>query len=209
MPQNTSYHQQPQPQSNIPPNPATYARRPNDYRDPPPIEVYTLPDHANLSIPLEVREQYQRDEFGRVLFFTTPPVPSVTESDSTASGHSVRYLAARARREEMLAQRRKEREMERQAGERVAKKAKLEKDEQARGEIEKMKVRALGVLESQLAASVQGVLEDKELGTLSQAQKGMEERERRLRESEEKRTERRKVGMESKVFGDDWDSRIL
>ena len=206
MAQSSSYQQQPQ--SNIPPNPATYARRPTDYRDPPPIEVYTLPDHANLSLPVEIREQYQRDEFGRVLFFTTPPV-TVDEPKSSVTGHSVRYLAANARREEMLGQKRKERELQKQAEERVAKKAKLEADEHVARDIESLKIKALGVMEKQLAASVNGDLADADLEKLSAAQRSMVESRRTMAANEAKRVEARKVGLVVGVFGDDWDNRIL
>lgn len=205
MPLASSHHQT---QSSIPPNPATYPRRPTDYRDPPPIEVYTLPDHANLSIPLEVREQYQRDEFGRVLFFTTPPV-TVDEPKSSASGHSVRYLAAKARREEVLSKKRQERDLQKQAEERVAKKVKLETDEQVSKDLAGLKMRALGVMERELASSIDGDLADADLEKLSVAQKVVAESERTMAANEAKRMEMRKVGMEVDMFGDDWDNRIL
>ncbi|KAI9680746.1 MAG: hypothetical protein M1817_004186 [Caeruleum heppii] len=64
-----------------------------------PVEVYHLSDNANLAIPADIREQFQRDEHGRVLFFTTPPLdllPPVREG--AALGHSIGYLAAKAKR---------------------------------------------------------------------------------------------------------------
>lgn len=97
----------------IPPPPSsshlsTHNGRPS-YRDPAPIEVYTLPDSANASIPPEIRNQFQRDDQGRVLFFTTPPVQLATApNDSTAQlGHSLAYLAEKSRREEETSKKRK------------------------------------------------------------------------------------------------------
>ena len=211
MQQSSSYQHQSQSQScGIPPNPANYPGRPQtNYRDPPPIEVYTLPDHANLSIPMEVREQYQRDEFGRVLFFTTPPV-AVEDKKAGMGGHSVRYLAARARREEMLKQKRKERDEKREEEERVAKKARVAAEEHVEGEIEALKRRALGVLEQQLAASVKGRLGDVEVGRLSEVQKKVREREAEAEENERRREREWKMGLEgSGVFGDDWEGRVV
>lgn len=66
------------------------------YNPPRPNEVYTLRDEVDMQIPAEVREQYQTDDKGRILFFTAPPLnrprPGVAEEDATL-GHSVRYLA--------------------------------------------------------------------------------------------------------------------
>ena len=217
--QQASYHQSSTSFDNTPRPLAAagsqYAPRPTtgNYRDPPPIEVYTLPDQANLSIPAEIREQYQHDEYGRVLFFTTPPVSTANASNgSEVTGHSVRYLAAKARREEQLAKRRQEVDLQRQAEERVAKKAKLESDEQASRDIELLKKKALSVLERQLAEGIldgEGQLSDRDLGNLSAAQKAMSEQMRAVSANGIKRKEMRRVKLGSgERFADDWDSRI-
>ncbi|KAK3698035.1 hypothetical protein LTR37_017151 [Vermiconidia calcicola] len=202
---------QQQPSSTIPPNPAQYAPRPNtaNYRDPPPIEVYTLPDQANLSIPPEIREQYQRDEFGRVLFFTAPPVSVSNATGGAAQGHSVRYLAAKSRRAEQLAQKRQERELQKDMEERVAKKARVEANEQAEKDLEALKRKALGVMERQLATSIDGELGDQELGILSKAQKAANAKVRAMEENEVKRKEMRRVRLGGEVFADDWDGRLM
>jgi len=204
-------YQQTPASSTIPPAPSTYAPRPTtaNYRDPPPIEVYILPDQANLSIPPEVREQYQRDEQGRVLFFTAPPV-AAEDAGSAAKGHSIRYLAAKARRREELEKKRKERELEKQQEERVTKKAKLEVNVQTVHEVDEMKRRALGMLEQQLASSTAGELDDEALGTLSAAQKAAVERQRVMEEHEVRREIVRRIKLEGgPVFGDDWDNRLV
>ena len=68
-----------------------------------------MADHANASIPLEIREQFQRDEKGRILFFTAPPlnVEQPLTKDGRALGHSARYLAAKAKKEALKASKRK------------------------------------------------------------------------------------------------------
>jgi chromatin structure-remodeling complex subunit RSC1/2 len=203
----SSYQQQPG--VGMPPNPGQYAQRPTpaNYRDPPPIEVYTLPDAANLSIPAEIREQYQRDEFGRVLFFTTPPVSSEATT-STVPGHSVRYLAAKARRAEEIAKKRQERDLQKQMEERVVKKARLDSEKQTEQSIKALKKKALSVLEKQLASSVDAELGDAELESLTAAQKAMVEQMRAVEVNERKRTDIRSVKLGEDVFADDWDNRL-
>ncbi|KAI1175332.1 hypothetical protein F4777DRAFT_551062 [Nemania sp. FL0916] len=85
----------------------------NTYNPPRPIEVYKLDDATNDSIPAEVREQFVRDESGHVLFFTQPPLDRAhrgVSMDSANLGHSVRYLADRAREREDRRAKRKARD---------------------------------------------------------------------------------------------------
>jgi len=80
------HHHQPQPQPG--------------YNAPRTVEVYHLADDIDAKIPDEVRSHLQRDEAGRVIFFTQPPLvrPHAGLSAESASlGHSARYLADRAR----------------------------------------------------------------------------------------------------------------
>jgi chromatin structure-remodeling complex subunit RSC1/2 len=91
------------------PTPGNAMPQANAYNPPRPIEVYTLPDPVNDSIPDDIRNRYHRDDAGRVLFFTAPPLnrPHIGISpESQGLGHSVRYLAGR---EEWLAEREKKR----------------------------------------------------------------------------------------------------
>ncbi|KAI5851067.1 hypothetical protein GGS23DRAFT_601832 [Durotheca rogersii] len=72
----------------------------NAYNPPRPIEVYHLDDTLDAQIPQEIREQFQRDQLGRVLFFTQPPLDRPhrgLSSESADLSHSARYLADRAR----------------------------------------------------------------------------------------------------------------
>ncbi|KAI1412676.1 hypothetical protein F5Y13DRAFT_41368 [Hypoxylon sp. FL1857] len=89
----------------------------NAYNPPRPVEVYHLDDALNAKIPQEVREQFQQDEAGRVLFFTQPPLDRPhrgLSNESATLGHSVRYLADRAREIEDRRAKRKARDELRQ-----------------------------------------------------------------------------------------------
>ncbi|XDG04907.1 hypothetical protein ABKA04_004522 [Annulohypoxylon sp. FPYF3050] len=111
------------------PGPVAHAQA-NAYNPPRPVEVYHLDDALNDKIPADIREQFQRDEAGRVLFFTQPPLDRPhrgLSAESATLGHSVRYLADRAREiEDRRAKRkardelRKEEEKKRQEMERLA-----------------------------------------------------------------------------------------
>ncbi|KAG9243433.1 hypothetical protein BJ878DRAFT_118005 [Calycina marina] len=82
----------------------------NAYNPPRQVEVYTLSDQANASIPPDVREQFHRDEYGRVVFYTAPPVvANPIVEDQQDLGHSLRYLADKARSKEAEDKKRKER----------------------------------------------------------------------------------------------------
>jgi chromatin structure-remodeling complex subunit RSC1/2 len=202
--------QQSQPTTTAPAGPG-YAPRPptatGSYRDPPAIETYVLPDQANLSIPSEIRERYQRDDLGRVIFFTAPPViPS--EPTGGVKAHSVRYLAEKARREASLSQKRNASHLEKQAAERVAKKARVQQIEQAKRDLEAMQRRALGELGAQLASSIGSDLDDGDLARLAAAQKAASKQQRDTLEHERVRIENRRVQLDNNVFGDDWDGRL-
>lgn len=138
------------------------------YRGPPPIEVYTLPDAANYSIPVEIRNLFQCDDADRVLFFTAPPgypedeelkplnlaKGSSTTNDSGAGmGHSARYLAAKSRRAEELAQKRADYQREKEAQRDLERKRKRDEDAAMQGDIEKLKRRALLKLQEGLGRS--------------------------------------------------------
>ncbi|KAH5253438.1 hypothetical protein HBI72_143050 [Parastagonospora nodorum] len=134
---------------------------PSGYKVPQAVEVFVLSDHANLSIPQEVREQFQRDEKGRVLFFTAPPLnvdPPLTK-EGRALGHSVRYLAAKAKKDAMRAAKRKAGEAGAIEREQAAKKAKTDEEENFKRAASELGSKALKALEDQLAAATKAELE--------------------------------------------------
>lgn len=66
---------------------------------PRPSEVYHLSDLANSAIPEDIRKEFQRDDQGHVLFFTTPPLDVLPPAKpGTPIGHTAAYLAAKIRR---------------------------------------------------------------------------------------------------------------
>jgi chromatin structure-remodeling complex subunit RSC1/2 len=81
----------------------------NAYHTPRPVEVYTLSEAVDDTIPTEIRQQFHTDDAGRVLFFTSPPLDRPHKGVSHEShglGHSVHYLAGR---KEWLAERERKR----------------------------------------------------------------------------------------------------
>lgn len=93
---------------------STHSSQANAYNPPRPIEVYTLqgtPMH-NLYVPEDIKSQFHRDEQGRILFFTTPPLDANPVPERLRDlGHSLRYLADKARHKEENAKKRKAREL--------------------------------------------------------------------------------------------------
>jgi chromatin structure-remodeling complex subunit RSC1/2 len=134
---------------------------PAGYKAPQPVEVFVLNDHANASIPQEIREQFQRDEKGRVLFFTAPPlnVDQPLTKDGRALGHSARYLAARAKKEAMKAAKRKAEEAGATEREEAAKKSKLDDEAKFKQAVSQLGTKALKALEDQLASATKAELE--------------------------------------------------
>ena len=185
-----------------PPRPAT-----SSYRDPPPIEVYTLPDAANASIPPEIREQFDRDEQGRVLFFTAPPVQVADDLDQKL-GHSVKYLAAKSRRAEETARKRKAHELAKAESQQAKKKAKLEEAKSLQIKASELRNQALEVLQDQLVEATKSEMVqmygeewkssmERELNRFAQLQKDAMEKRSVLERHERERLASRSVQLDS------------
>ncbi|KAF2122046.1 chromatin structure-remodeling complex protein rsc1 [Lophiotrema nucula] len=146
------------------------------YKAPQPVEVYILNDHANASIPPEIREQFQRDEQGRVLFFTAPPINSsqIVQKEGSALGHSARYLAAKKKRDELRAAKRKAEEVQAPEREAAAKKAREEAGVQFNKSVHDLGKKAVQALEDQLAQAtvreLEGLLSGKEVKSVLEKQ---------------------------------------
>jgi chromatin structure-remodeling complex subunit RSC1/2 len=125
------------------------------------VEVFVLNDHANLSIPQEIREQFQRDEKGRVLFFTAPPlnVDQPLSKDGRTIGHSARYLAAKAKKDAMKAAKRKAEESGATEREEAAKRAKTDEEKKFEQAVSELGAKTLKALEDQLAVATKTELE--------------------------------------------------
>lgn len=135
---------------------APYTSGITNYKAPQPVEVWSLNDAANASIPPDIRHQFRCDDAGRVLFFTAPPV-EFAEQDSTVDapllGHSIEYTASKIRRTAELEERKK-----RRAEAQVEKSEKRQKiqEEQIREFSDKVQVllqKAVTALETQLKSS--------------------------------------------------------
>jgi chromatin structure-remodeling complex subunit RSC1/2 len=117
----------------------------NAYNPPRQSEIYTLSETANSAIPTDVRSQFHKDDYGKILFFTTPPLNvDPLPPKSQFLGHSLRYLADKARNKEADEKKRKARadRLEEEAQERV-KRVKAEEQSVAELLLER-KAKALG-----------------------------------------------------------------
>ncbi|PQE20656.1 rsc complex subunit protein [Rutstroemia sp. NJR-2017a BBW] len=95
---------------------ASHGSHNNAYNPPRQVEVYTLPDAANAAIPADIRSQFHTDEYGRIIFYTAPPLDlNPIPEDKQHLGHSLKYLAERVRRKEELEKKRKARAAELEA----------------------------------------------------------------------------------------------
>lgn len=156
-----SYQSQSQPRSNTYSQPSAA----NGYRAPPPLEAYTLPDAVDSTIPDEIRERFQRDEHGRIIFFTAPPIhlangqyPAPTDASVGELSHSLAYRAIKQRRASDVAQRRKEYEAAKAEARTTRLKRAREEDMHERREVEASKRRAMGLLEDSLLTALSGDL---------------------------------------------------
>lgn len=101
-------YSQPQIQSHRPPNiptPTTGLTASYNTNNVRSVETYVMSDTANAAIPPEIRQQFQTDEQGRILFFTAPPVdrlPYVQPETGTPLAHTAEYLAKKLQKETAL-----------------------------------------------------------------------------------------------------------
>ena len=100
----------------VAPTQSSHVPHSNAYNPPRAVEVYTLPSSANQAIPRDIRSQFQQDEFGNVIFFTTPPLEAnPLPEEKQKLSHSLRYLADKARTKEEEDKKRKAREADLEA----------------------------------------------------------------------------------------------
>ncbi|KAI9879237.1 MAG: hypothetical protein M1830_009168 [Pleopsidium flavum] len=133
----------------------------NAYNPPRPIEVYHLSDAANLSIPEDIREQFHRDEHGHVLFFTTPPLDTLPPAKhGEAVGHSVRYLAEKAKRIEAIKEKRKREQQVIEEQSSSSKKAKQEEEIALAVEVKRLTGKAMQLLGKDVEEGTKGLYRD-------------------------------------------------
>ena len=123
QPQSQNTNSAPAVNRNIAPAVAGQAAVQN-YQAPQPVEVYHLQDAVNNNIPPDIRRQFQCDDFGRLLFFTTPPIDvRARERQGADLAHSARYLAKMQRRAEEREKKRRQAEEMREDEKRESSKA--------------------------------------------------------------------------------------
>ena len=190
------------------------------YNAPRPSEVYHLPESANAAIPLDIREQFQRDDKGNILFFTTPPVdvlPPVNEG--SAVGHTAKYLANKIRRKMALKEQRKAAGFPETEEAPVTKKAKITSLAPAQHTVEDLRDKGLKLLIDQMNQGTEQIYRD--IYGL-QWEEGMKYEQEKLRiaqdearlqrvgleASERRRAERDRMSVEEKgLYLDDYDPR--
>lgn len=110
-------------------------------------EVGHLPENANLAIPEDTRNQFQQDENGHVLWFTSPPVDTLPPTKPhSVVGHTAKYLAEKIRIKKALKEKRKAEglpEEEERQPQLLVKKAKNGIDEALQQQINDLTVKAL------------------------------------------------------------------
>lgn len=141
-PPHTTYPSYPGNRVPVPPPPAYNPNAPR------PIEVFHLSDTANAAIPADIREQFHRDEQGRVLFFSSPPLDIIPRMDQRL-GHSLKYLAAKEKRQQLIEERK--RKADEEALDRESKLSRT--DGQPVANLEDLTAKAIVALTDQIATS--------------------------------------------------------
>lgn len=183
--------------------------------------MYHLSDSANASIPEDIREQFQRDEQGHVLFFTAPPLDVLPPTKPGAAlGHTARYLAKKLRRKVALKEKRKAEGLPENGEESVKKKPRHgDADPLLIAQVGEMRDKAIEIWVKQMERSTEKIYQDiygdqwEEGMKYEQEKLAGEQRERRLKqaqweESARKRKEKEKVSLTGTgVYLDDFDPR--
>jgi len=190
------------------------------YNAPRTVEVYRLPDSANAAIPQDIREQFQRDEDGHVLFFTTPPVDALPPvGEGTVIGHTAKHLANKLRRKMALKDKREAEGLPPDGEAPASKKVKVEQEEPSQQRVEDLRDRGLRMMIEQMNQGTEAIYKslygdtweegmEYERGRLEIAQAEAAQRMADLEASERKRREREKVDMYGTgVYLDDYDPR--
>lgn len=182
--------------------------------------MYHLSDSANASIPEDIREQFQRDDQGHVLFFTAPPLDVLPPTKpGPALGHTARYLAEKLRRKVALKEQRKAEGLPENEESLKKKPRHGDADPSLIAQVGEMRDKAIGIWVKQMEQSTEKIYRDlygdewEEGMKYGQEKLAEEQRERRLKqtqweESARKRKEREEVSLTGTgVYLDDFDPR--
>lgn len=188
-------------------------------------EVWRLSDSANATIPDDIRQRFQRDEQGHVLFFTTPPLDVLPPTrEGGVEGHTLKYRAAKLKQKLEAKMKRKADVAELQETEAQSKKRKLDEGIQIAEDLEALEKKAILAFVKQMDEGTDEIYkrdfgdlwqEAKALATKNRERLQAEEQalQKQLAESERKRKEKQRILLEPTTmwskgpFLDDFDPR--
>ncbi|KAL8844548.1 MAG: hypothetical protein Q9176_001059 [Flavoplaca citrina] len=185
-----------------------------------PHEVFRLSEQANAQIPEEIRQQYQQDEHGNVLFFTAPPVDVLPPTkEGSAMGHTARYSAEKLRRKLPTKEKRTAEGLAEDSEESQQKRTKPGRDKNLEGQIQSLREEALQVLINQIQNGTEVIYRNLYGSQWEQGAK-LEEAETARRQAESrdkiaaaadlmrKKKESETISMTgTDIYMDDWDPR--
>ena len=188
-------------------------------------EVYHLPENANQLIPEDIRNQFQQDAQGHVLFWTTPPIDTLPPvKPKSAVAHTAKYLADRIRAKRALREKRKAEglsEEEEEQPQSAAKRIKQDSGEDLQAQINELTVKALWKWHDQMQTGTDNIYKSLygvhweegrkyELEKLARWQAEEKQRQAELAQKDDRRSDWEKAHAavtDPKVYKDDWDPR--
>lgn len=187
--------------------------------------VFHLPENANQAIPEEIRNEFQQDALGHVLWWDAPPVDTLPPvKPKSAISHTAKYLADKIRAKRATSGKRKAEclpeEEEGQPG-RPAKWAKEDADGDLQSQIKELTVKALWKWNDQLQAGTDIIYKSLYGEHWEEGKKIELEKLAKLQADEKKRhavlAQRQRLGdweearasvTDSGIYKDDWDPRF-
>ena len=189
-------------------------------------EVYHLPENANQLIPEDIRNQFQQDANGHVLFWTAPPIDTLPPvKPKSAVAHTAMYLADKIRAKRAAREKRKAEGLPEEVEERpqpAAKKVKQDADGGLQDQINDLTVKAIWKWNDQLQTSTDNIYKSLygehweegkkyELEKLAKMQNDEKRRQAELAQREHERLtsweEAHAAVTDPKLYKDDWDPR--
>lgn len=185
-----------------------------------PHEIFRLSEQANAQIPEKLRQLYQQDEYGNVLFFTAPPVDVLPPTkEGSAVGHTARYLAEKLRRKMASREKRKAEGLPEDYEEPKPKRASPAVEGNLAGQIHHMRDEAFQLMIDQMQEGTRAIYKGLyglewekgakyEVTKTAQRQAEARKQQAALEESERKRKESETVSLTGTgVYLDDLDPR--
>ena len=186
--------------------------------------IFHLPDNANQAIPEEIRNEFQQDAQGHVLWWDAPPVDTLPPvKPKSAIAHTAKYLGDKIRAKRIATEKRKAEGLpieEEDQHKRPAKLAKQNPDEGFERQIKELRVKALWKWNDQMQAGIDVIYKSLygehweegkaiELEKLAKLQADEKRRQAEMAEHQQLSDweEARASVTDSGVYKDDWDPR--